>query len=69
MVGGWNFVSRKIVQEGLARVAYVFEPDTKYAKNCIKHKGKQKSEKRIWSVDGYVTEEGFNMSVWLDQAS
>lgn len=29
----------------------------------------KKAKKRIWSVDGYVTEEGFNMSVWLNKAS
>ncbi|MCX8046781.1 thermonuclease family protein [Anoxybacillus gonensis] len=60
----------KIVQEGLARVAYVFEPDTKYAKRLYKAQEEaKKAKKRIWSVDGYVTDEGFNMSVWLDQAS
>ncbi|KIQ94303.1 SPBc2 prophage-derived endonuclease yokF precursor [Anoxybacillus thermarum] len=60
----------KIVQEGLARVAYVFEPDTKYAKKLYKAQEEaKKAKKRIWSVDGYVTDEGFNMSVWLDQAS
>ncbi len=60
----------KIVQEGFARVAYVFEPDTKYAKKLYKAQEKaKKAKKRIWSVDGYVTEEGFNMSVWLNKAS
>ncbi|KFZ42555.1 nuclease of thermonuclease [Anoxybacillus flavithermus] len=60
----------KIVQEGFARVAYVFEPDTKYAKRLYKVQEKaKKAKKRIWSVDGYVTEEGFNMSVWLNKAS
>ncbi|NNU89738.1 thermonuclease family protein [Anoxybacillus sp. CHMUD] len=60
----------KIVQEGFARVAYVFEPDTKYAKKLYKVQEKaKKAKKRIWSVDGYVTEEGFNMSVWLNKAS
>ncbi|WP_461200338.1 thermonuclease family protein [Anoxybacillus sp. TBDG-1] len=60
----------KIVQEGLARVAYVFEPDTKYAKRLYKAQEQaKKAKKRIWSVDGYVTEKGFNMSVWPDKAS
>ena len=44
--------------------------DTKYAKKLYKAQEEaKKAKKRIWSVEGYVTEEGFNMSVWLDQAS
>ncbi|EMT46570.1 MULTISPECIES: thermonuclease family protein [Anoxybacillus] len=59
-----------IVKEGLARVAYVFEPDTKYVERLYRAQEQaKKAKKRIWSVDGYVTEKGFNMSVWLDEAS
>lgn len=60
----------KIVREGLARVAYMFDPDTKYAKQLYEAQEQaKKAKKRIWSVDGYVTEKGFDMSVWLDKAS
>jgi micrococcal nuclease len=59
-----------VLQEGLARVAYLFEPDTKYAKRLYEAEEKARKAKRgVWSVDGYVTEEGFDMSVWLENAS
>lgn len=54
-------VQETLLEEGFARVAYVYPPNTRYldefeAKEQIA-KGK---EKGIWSMDGYVTERGFN---------
>lgn len=61
-VDGVNF-NELMVSKGYARVAYVFEPNTKYLSDL------KKAEKRardrglnIWSIDGYVTENGFDMS-------
>lgn len=53
-----------IVREGLARVAYLYEPDTQYAEHLLNIQEEAKREKRnIWSVEGYVKEDGFDMSV------
>lgn len=50
--------------EGMARVAYVYEPNTKYLEDFETWEQEAKDEKlNIWSVDGYVTDEGFDMSV------
>jgi len=50
-----------LVQNGLARVAYIFEPDTKYvaAFNKLEAAAKQE-EKGIWSIPDYVTKKGFS---------
>jgi micrococcal nuclease len=59
-----------VLREGLARVAYLFEPDTKYAKRLYEAADQARKTKRgVWSVEGYVTEDGFDMSVWLKDAS
>lgn len=58
-------VQKTLLEEGLARVAYVIEPNTKYidlfneAANVAKAGGKG-----VWEVDGYVTNRGFNMDVY-----
>jgi len=54
-----------LLENGLARVAYVYPPNTKYVDRFkeIEKKAKQK-EKGIWSIENYVTEdEGFNEKV------
>lgn len=51
-----------LLREGLARMAYVYEPDTQYIENRLnpaQQKAKD-SNKNIWSMPGYVTEKGFN---------
>lgn len=58
-----NF-NQHMIEKGYARVAYVYEPNTRYldefkrAEKLAKEKGL-----KIWSIDGYVTDKGFDMSV------
>lgn len=48
------------MSEGLARVAYVKEPNTKYLEELEKAQEQAKSQLiGIWSIQGYVTERGF----------
>ncbi|NTU26641.1 endonuclease [Bacillus tequilensis] len=54
-------VQETLLKEGLARVAYVYEPNTKYIDQFRLDEQEAKSEKlSIWSRNGYVTNRGFN---------
>lgn len=54
-------VQETLLKEGLARVAYVYELNTKYIDLFTKDEQEAKSEKlSIWSRNGYVTDRGFN---------
>jgi endonuclease YncB( thermonuclease family) len=54
-------VQEILLQEGLARVAYIYPPNTRYLDEFeAKQQMAKKKEKGIWSMDGYVTERGFN---------
>lgn len=58
-----NF-NQLMIEKGYARVGYVYEPNTKYLKEFEKAEREAKGKKEnIWSIDGYVTEDGFDMSV------
>lgn len=49
-----------LVREGLARVAYVKEPNTKYLMELEQAQEQAKKELLgIWSISGYVTNKGF----------
>lgn len=51
-----------IVKEGLARIAYVYEPDTKYMNELEAAESyAQENKLGIWSIPGYVTEDGYDM--------
>lgn len=53
-------INKELLKKGLARVAYV-QSDTKYLEEFKKAEEKAKKERKgIWSLDGYVTEDGFN---------
>ncbi|KFI01573.1 thermonuclease family protein [Bacillus spizizenii] len=53
-------VQETLLKEGLARVAYIYEPNTKYIDQFRKDEQEAKSEKlSIWSRNGYVTNRGF----------
>ena len=53
-------VQETLLKEGLARVAYVYEPPYKYLDQYKKAENAAKSEKRnIWGKSGYVTDDGF----------
>lgn len=53
-----------IIKEGLARVAYVYSPDTKYQEQLqeAEQQARTKGE-NIWSIPGYVTDKGYDMNV------
>nr|WP_283107651.1 hypothetical protein [Bacillus cabrialesii] len=49
------------VQEGLARVAYVYMPYTKYIDQFSQDELEEKSvERSIWNRNGYVANRGIN---------
>ncbi|MBC1373810.1 thermonuclease family protein [Listeria booriae] len=53
-------LQKTLIQEGLARVAYVYPPNTRYLSELEKAQAEAKSErKKIWSRAGYVTSKGF----------
>ncbi|MFD2658493.1 thermonuclease family protein [Gracilibacillus thailandensis] len=54
-------INKELLSLGLARVAFVYEPNTKYLDEFKKAEQEAKEkELGIWSIDGYVTEKGFN---------
>ncbi|MET3729105.1 micrococcal nuclease [Fictibacillus halophilus] len=53
-------VQENLLKKGLARVAYVFEPNTKYVDQYERiQKQAQKDSVGIWSIENYVQEEGY----------
>src|SRR5699024_7126424 len=62
-VDGENF-NLHMVEQGYARVAYVYEPNTKYVDEFRRAEKEARNRgKKIWSIEGYVTDDGFDMSV------
>ncbi|UJZ86712.1 thermonuclease family protein [Heyndrickxia coagulans] len=54
-------VQEKLLKEGYARVAYVYEPPYQYLGTFKKAEQRAKNEKlRVWSQPGYATDRGFN---------
>lgn len=55
-----KMVNKMLLEKGLARVAYVYAPNTKYLNEfeAIQKKAQQK-EIGIWSIENYVTPRGF----------
>ncbi|MFJ8066502.1 thermonuclease family protein [Psychrobacillus sp. NPDC096426] len=54
-------VQETLLEEGLARVAYVFPPNTKYINEFEKAEEKGQNKKiGVWEIPGYVTNRGFN---------
>ncbi|EKB7620534.1 thermonuclease family protein [Enterococcus faecalis] len=55
-----TLLQKTLVSEGLARVAYIKEPNTKYLLELEEAQEKAKNESLgIWSILGYVTTSGF----------
>lgn len=53
-------VQESLLKNGLARVAYVFEPNTKYVEDFEKiQKQAQKEGIGIWSLENYTQEDGY----------
>lgn len=59
-----EIVQKQLLEEGLARVAYVFPPNTRYLGEFERSERKAQ-EKRIgvWKTKNYVTDRGFNSEV------
>lgn len=60
------------VKEGLSRVAYVFEPNTEYLDEFQKAEiSAERNNLNIWEYPDYVTDDGFDMSVFdnLDEST
>ncbi|MEX3624908.1 thermonuclease family protein [Viridibacillus arvi] len=54
-------VAERLIEEGLARVAYVFNPNSRHIDALRKAQNNAKErDSGIWSIDGYVTKYGFN---------
>lgn len=58
---GDKMLNQELLRKGLARVAFVYEPDTRYVDmfEQIEQEAKQ-AKKKIWEHDGYVTNRGFD---------
>lgn len=55
-----QMVNEMLLEKGLARVAYVFEPNTKYVDEFYEiQKQAQQQEIGIWSIENYATDQGF----------
>lgn len=54
-----------LIEEGLARVGYAYEPNTSLLKQFKEIEKKAKKQKKnIWEKDGYVTNKGYDTSVY-----
>lgn len=56
-----KMVNKLLLEKGLARVAYIYAPNTKYLDEfeALQKKAQQK-EIGIWSIENYVTSRGFS---------
>jgi micrococcal nuclease len=55
------WVEGQLIEQGLARVGYIYAPNTKYVDYLREIQTKAQQAKRgIWSVENYATEKGFN---------
>ena len=59
-------VREQLLKNGLARVAYIYDPNTKHV-DWFKsiQKTAQKSAIGIWSVENYVTNRGYDKDVTI----
>nr|WP_308936619.1 thermonuclease family protein [Exiguobacterium sp. SL14] len=58
---GDKMLNQELLRKGLARVAFVYEPDTRYVDMFEQiEQEAQGAKKKIWEHDGYVTNRGFN---------
>ena len=65
----WKMYNEKIVEKGLARVGYIYS-QKRHLDNLYAAQDKAKTQKlNIWSVDGYVTEKGFDVDAYNNSSS
>lgn len=61
---GDKIFNQMLLEEGLARIAYIYDPPYKHYDAFVTAEKKAKSSKKgIWSIPEYVTEDGFNEKV------
>lgn len=61
-------VQEELLKNGLARVAYVYAPNTKYIDQYYEiQKEAQQKAIGIWSVENYATDKGFNPDAFEDK--
>ncbi|MFJ7936306.1 thermonuclease family protein [Sporosarcina sp. NPDC096371] len=61
-------VQVKLLEEGLARVGYVYPPNTRHLD--VFEKAQEKAKKAgigIWTLDDYVTERGFDSKTYPEE--
>lgn len=60
-----KLLQQTLVEESLARVGYAYPPNTTLLKDLQKvEEQTKKKKKNIWEKDGYVTNRGFDTSVY-----
>jgi micrococcal nuclease len=58
---GDQMFNEMLLEEGLARVAYIYQPNVKYVDHFQKiQRQAQEEGKGIWSIEDYVQDEGFD---------
>ncbi len=63
-------VQDKLLEEGLARVAYVYPPNTRYLDEYEKKQAIAKKKGiGIWTIDDYVTDRGFDSEMYPSNGS
>ncbi|WP_455539150.1 thermonuclease family protein [Terrisporobacter sp.] len=63
----WKMYNETIVEKGLARVGYVYS-QRKHLNELYKAQDKAKANKlNIWSVNGYVTDRGFDVDAYYNK--
>jgi micrococcal nuclease len=66
-VDGKN-LNKMLLEKGLARVAYVYPPNTRYLDVFEKAQETAKDKKRnIWRMPGYADEEGFHPDAMINK--
>ncbi|WP_226656080.1 thermonuclease family protein [Pseudalkalibacillus hwajinpoensis] len=67
---GNQMFNEMLLEEGLARVAYIYQPNVKYVDQFQKiQRQAQEEGKGIWSMEDYVQEEGFNEDTETPESS
>ena len=65
----WQMFNKTIIEKGFARVGYIYS-QKKYLDTLNEAQDKAKNSKlNIWSVDGYVTDNGFDVDAYNKNSS
>lgn len=65
---GKKMYNEEVLKQGLARVAYIYAPNTKHVDAFYDYqKTAQKKALNIWSIENYATEDGFKADAKVQQ--